>query len=81
MATIQIKNVSEQTHAELRRRADAAGQSLQQYLLKMLDEQARRPTMAEVMDRVERRLAANPPTTHVTPAEIRQALEDERARR
>ncbi|WP_415170118.1 FitA-like ribbon-helix-helix domain-containing protein [Nocardioides sp.] len=32
MPTIQIKHVPEATHAVLRRRADAAGQSLQEYM-------------------------------------------------
>lgn len=36
MATIQIKNVPEETHATLVRRAKASGQSLQQYVLSRL---------------------------------------------
>ena len=80
MATIQIKHVPDSTHTVLRRRASAAGQSLQEYMLTLLNEQTERPTMAEVMDRVEERLAKKTaPDLSIT--EIRRALEDERARR
>jgi plasmid stability protein len=51
MATIQVKNVPDAVHAELRRRSAAAGQSLQEYLLARLTEQAGRPTLEEVLVR------------------------------
>ena len=51
MATIQVKNVPDQVHAELRRRSAAAGQSLQEYVLARLTEQASRPTLDEVLRR------------------------------
>lgn len=51
MPSIQIKDVPSQTHAVLRRRAAQANQSLQEYLLTMLNEQAARPTLAEVLGR------------------------------
>lgn len=51
MATIQVKNVPDTVHAELRRRSVAAGQSLQEYLLARLTEQASRPTLEEVLIR------------------------------
>ena len=51
MATIQIKNVPEETHAVLRRRAAAAHMSMQEYLLSRLIEEASRPTLDEVLDR------------------------------
>ena len=40
MPSVQIKNVPEQTHAVLRRRAAQANQSLQEYLLARLVEEA-----------------------------------------
>jgi hypothetical protein len=49
--SIQIKGVPEETHAVLRRRAAAAGQSLQEYLLARLVEDASTPTLEEVLDR------------------------------
>jgi len=51
MPSVQIKNVPEETHAVLRRRAAAAHQSLQEYLLARLIEDASRPTLDEVLDR------------------------------
>lgn len=51
MPNIQIKDVPEATHAVLRQRASAAHQSLQEYLLGKLIEDASQPTFAEVLDR------------------------------
>ena len=55
MPSIQVKDVPEEVHAALRRRAVAAGQSLQEYLLAHLTHEAETPTMEEVLQRVERR--------------------------
>lgn len=54
MPSIQIKNVPEETHAVLVRRAKAAHQSLQEYLRKQLIEQTERPTNDEIFDRIDR---------------------------
>jgi plasmid stability protein len=51
MPSVQIKDVPEQTHAVLRRRAAAAGQSLQEYLRSRLIQEASEPTLDEVLDR------------------------------
>ncbi len=51
MPSIQVKDVPEDVHAALRRRAAVAGQSLQEYLLARLTEEARTPTLDEVLDR------------------------------
>ena len=53
MTSIQIKGVPEETHAVLRRRAAAAHQSLQEYLLGKLVDEASRPTLDETFDRIE----------------------------
>jgi len=53
--SVQIKNVPEETHAVLRDRAAKAHQSLQEYLLANLVEQASRPTMDEWVERVSAR--------------------------
>jgi predicted nucleic acid-binding protein/plasmid stability protein len=50
MTNIQIKGVPERTHAVLRKRAAAAHQSLREYLLQHLIEEADRPTLDEVLD-------------------------------
>lgn len=51
MPSVQIKDVPEETHAVLRRRAAAAHQSLQEYLLMLLMDEASRPTLDEVLER------------------------------
>ncbi|MBW3606400.1 MAG: hypothetical protein KY460_16140 [Actinobacteria bacterium] len=55
MTKVQVRDVSAETHAVLKRRAAAAGQSLQEYLRALLDEHAATPTVAEVMERVGHR--------------------------
>lgn len=52
--SIQIKDVPEETHAVLRRRALAAHQSLQEYLRSRLIDEAKAPTLDEVLDEVDR---------------------------
>jgi len=51
MPSVQIKDVPEETHAVLRRRAAAAHQSLQEYLRTRLIEEASEPTLDEVLDK------------------------------
>jgi antitoxin FitA len=55
MKNVQIRNVPEKTHSVLRRRATAAGMSLQEYLLSMVNDAAAKPSVEEVLQRVERR--------------------------
>jgi len=52
---VQVKSVPDEVHLVLRRRAGAAGMSLQEYLLDHLERFAAQPTMAEVLDRMEHR--------------------------
>jgi antitoxin FitA len=52
MPSIQIKNVPPEVHSALRRRAAAAGQSMQEYLLAQLTRQAEAETLDEVLDRI-----------------------------
>jgi len=51
MPSIQVKDVPDDVHATLRRRAAVAGQSLQEYLLARLIEDAHMPTLDELLDR------------------------------
>ena len=55
MPSIQIKDVPDDVHSTLRRRAGASGRSLQEYLLARLVEEARTPTLDEVLERIEHR--------------------------
>jgi len=61
MPSVQIKDVPDDVHAILRRRAAAAGQSLQEYLRCRLSEDARRPTLEEVLERAGARAGGSTP--------------------
>ena len=65
---MQIRNVPEKTHSILRRRADAAGMSLQEYLLSLVNEAASKPTVDEVLRRIERHGGARLSSTAVVDA-------------
>lgn len=58
MATIQIRNVPEDAYKVLRRRARAAGQSLQAYMREHVIDWSRRQTVDEAWDAVEAVMAA-----------------------
>ena len=75
MANIQIRNVPEDVHQKLRERAAKAGMSLSDYLLRDLQEAARRPTMEEWLERLRQA-----PKVHldVDTAEIIREGRDER---
>jgi hypothetical protein len=51
MRSITIRGVPERTHEVLLKRAAAAHQSLQEYLLQLLIEEADRPTLEEVLEK------------------------------
>ncbi len=53
MPNIQVRDVPDEIHDVLVRRAAAGGQSLQQYLAGELARLASTPTLAEVLDRIE----------------------------
>jgi hypothetical protein len=55
--TIQIRDVDDQAHAVLRSRAEAENLSLTAYLRRELERMANRPTMAELLERADRRRA------------------------
>jgi hypothetical protein len=57
---VLIRNVPDTVHTALVRRAEAAGQSLQEYVVGLLHEVTDKPTMSEVMDEVRAILARNP---------------------
>lgn len=55
MALLQIRDVSEQARRELKARAAARGESLNSYLLDLLEREVARPTVQAVLDRAARR--------------------------
>jgi plasmid stability protein len=75
MSSIQIRNVPDELHRELRVRAARAGMTLSNYLLAELPDLAVRPTMREWLDRVATR---EPVESSLTSSEVIH-LERERA--
>jgi antitoxin FitA len=59
MPLIQIRDVPEAVRDELARKAAAAGQSMQAYLLGELTKLAERPSMAEIVRRAQARAKAS----------------------
>ena len=59
MPLIQIRDVPEPVRDELARKAAAAGQSMQSYLLGELGKLAARPSMAEIISRAQSRARAS----------------------
>ncbi len=55
MATLQVRDIPEDVRVTLKARAVAAGQSLSEYVSAELAKSARRPTIAELTARIERR--------------------------
>jgi hypothetical protein len=72
---VQIRDVPPEVHEALLRRAEAAGQSLQQYLAAQLAAIAATPTIDEIFDRIERR-----PKGRLSASEAIAAIDTERAR-
>lgn len=61
MPSVQIKDVPDDVHAVLRRRAALAHQSLQEYLRAWLIAETSRPTLDEVLDRAGGRAGGSVP--------------------
>jgi antitoxin FitA len=74
-AMIQIRNVPDALHRQLKSRAALAGMSLSDYLLSEIRQVAERPTLDELRARLKRRAGITP---SVAPA---QAVRAERDRR
>jgi len=53
---IQLRNVPDALHRSLKARAALAGMSLSDYLLTEIKEIAERPTLAELRDRLHKRM-------------------------
>jgi antitoxin FitA len=70
---LQVRDVPDDVHAELRRRASAAGMSLSDFAGQELARLARRPSLADLLDRAARRNG-----DRMTFAEAREAVGAER---
>ncbi len=55
MPNVLVRDLPDEVHASLQRRAEAAGQSLQQYLAIELTRLVSMPTMNDVLARISRR--------------------------
>ena len=55
MPNVLVRDLPDEVHASLQRRAEAAGRSLQQYLTTELTRLASMPTMSDVLERISRR--------------------------
>ena len=76
MPNVQIRHVPDDVHDELVRRADLAGQSLQQYLSAQLAAMVATPTIDDMIARIERRSKGR-----LSRAEAVAAIADERVGR
>lgn len=74
-AMIQIRNVPDALHRQLKSRAAMAGMSLSDYLLNEIRQVAARPSIDELRARLERRRTVN---LSVSPAEVIRAERDGR---
>lgn len=61
MATVQIRNLSDEAVAVFKRRADESGRSLQEYLRLELERQAAQKNVAEVLAEVRADLVWSEP--------------------
>jgi hypothetical protein len=52
---IQVRNVSDRLHRELTKRARARGETLTEYVERILEREVARPVPQEVFDRIARR--------------------------
>lgn len=60
MATIQIRDVPEETYETIRKRARARGQSIQAYMRQQLIDQANSPSSADVWETIDALREAEP---------------------
>jgi plasmid stability protein len=75
VASLLVRDLPDDVHAALQRRAKRDGQSLQQYVTRELTRIAHRPSLGEVLDRIERRAGGT-----VGLAEALDDLAEERSR-
>ncbi len=71
---IQIRNVPDNVHEVYKRRAAAAGMSMQEYLLSDLSDRATRLTMDEALTRIDRHRRGST----VTVDDVVQAIREDR---
>jgi plasmid stability protein len=75
IANLLVRDLPDDVHAALQRRAKRDGQSLQRYVTRELTRIAQRPSLGEVLDRIERRAGGT-----IGLAEALDDLAEERSR-
>jgi len=75
MANLLVRNLPDDVHAVLQQRAKQEGRSLQQYVTRELTRIAQRPSVADVLDRIEGRAGGTVGLTQAV-----SDLEEERLR-
>jgi plasmid stability protein len=73
---LQIRNVPDDAREALKARAAARGESLNTYLIGLIQRDVARPTVEEVLDRAARRVEAAGESAVAALAEERRARED-----
>jgi plasmid stability protein len=73
---IQIRNVPDDVHARLKARAKARGESLNSYMLELLEREARTLTKAEIVARISARGPLGKPGGPSAAKLIREAREE-----
>lgn len=74
MATIQVRDLPEDTYETIRKRARARGQSIQVYVREQMVEHAASPTATDIWDSIDAIRAADPhpgPSTQQIVDEVR----------
>jgi plasmid stability protein len=71
---IQIRNVPDDLHRRLKARAAEQGLTLSEYLLRMAEREAKRPTIAELTERIQARSSGR---LKIDTATIVRSLRDE----
>jgi antitoxin FitA len=77
VSIIQVKNVPEPMHSELRRRADQEGLTIRDYVLKLIEKDQRLPSKRDWLDRVAE---LEPVVVSQSAAEVVREGREERAR-
>lgn len=76
-SSLQIRDVPDEVHDAVRVRAAQAGKSVSQYLLDVVGDAVRRPTMIDVVKRAEELAALD---AGADPADVQRVLRESRDR-
>lgn len=81
MPNVTIRDVPPEVHAVLARRAATSGQSLQQYLVQVLREEASTLTTDEWLEQIEQRLSSTPSPATSAGVDVVEIIQQEREER